>query len=341
MSNKHRKWKRRHGSPRLDQPIMKSEVLPAMDMGFLDAAIVTPRDFDTVQILVAGAGGIGAYMVQHVGRLMRVLYQSDKGVHLTIVDPDVVEDANIGRQLFCDAEVGQSKAECLARRYGHAWGLNCSSYVGKYEESLVLGTDLTILVGCVDNAEARRTLHGTLEHNAQQGEPSIWWLDCGNLQDTGRVLLGSACEIYQLAGSFADKKGCTALPGPALQSPGLLEPQPEEIDGGEGMSCAEMAAANLQSLTINARIAAEAADFLARLLITKDLKRFAWEVNLAAGTARSHYATPAAVGHVIHKPVSFLEQPPSLADAPDYDFGDRVPNTNALIDRLMREAGVE
>ena len=87
-----------------------------------------------------------------------------------------------------------------------------------------------------------------------------------------------------------------------LQSAGLLEPRREEL-GGE-MSCAEMAAANLQSLTINSRIASEAADFLARLLITNDLKRFGWKVNLAAGSAKSHYTTPEAVAHLIRQPVN-------------------------------------
>jgi PRTRC genetic system ThiF family protein len=278
-------------------------MLQPLDLGFLDAAAVTTREWKMVQILVAGAGGTGAYLVQHIGRLMRVLYEQDKGVHLTIVDPDTVEDKNIGRQLFCDAEVGQPKAEALARRYGHAWGLNASSYVGEYDEALVLGADLTILVGCVDNAAGRQALSDTLKHNIED-EPKIWWLDCGNLRDSGRVLIGTAQMIEQLEGAFRDKHNCVRVPGPGMQSPGLLEAGPEEA-GGE-MSCAEMAAANLQSLCINARIAAEAADFLARLLITKDLKRFAWEVNLAAGTAKSKYTTPAEVAHIIRQPVEFV-----------------------------------
>jgi hypothetical protein len=73
------------------------------------------------------------------------------------------------------------------------------------------------------------------------------------------------------------------------------------------MSCAEMAAANLQSLNINARIAAEAADFITRLLVMKDLKRFACEVNIAAGSTRSYYVTPDEVSRVIRQPASFVQ----------------------------------
>jgi PRTRC genetic system ThiF family protein len=289
-------------------------------MGFLNAATVAIPDFRMAQIILVGGGGIGAYMAQHIGRLMRVLYQSDKGVHLTIVDPDTVEEQNIGRQLFCDAEIGVPKAEALARRYGQAWGLNASYFVGRFDDSLLLGAEVTVLVGCVDNADARTTLAQTLMHN-DGSQPTIWWLDSGNLRDTGRVLIGSAYSLDQLHDAFRDKNVCYAMPSPSMQSPGLLEAQPEEI-GDPQMSCAQMAEANLQSLNINARIAAEAADILTRLIVTKDLKRFACEVNLAAGTVVSKYVTPEEVAGVIKRPVSFLTgghtAEPRLYDLPSY-----------------------
>jgi hypothetical protein len=61
------------------------------------------------------------------------------------------------------------------------------------------------------------------------------------------------------------------------------------------MSCAELAAANLQSLNVNATVATTAANMLTRLLLTRDLKHFACELNLAAGSMRSTYATVEAV----------------------------------------------
>jgi hypothetical protein len=99
---------------------------------------VVTREYDTVQIIViAGCGGIGAYVAQHVGRLMYVLYRNGKGANLTLVDPDVVKEENLGRQLFCEAEIGQPKAVALARRYGQAWGLNTMAVVGEYSEDLI------------------------------------------------------------------------------------------------------------------------------------------------------------------------------------------------------------
>ena len=297
MSRKGRKFKNRppqHQQQQRPQP--KPEVLPALDMGFLNAATVTTREFEYVQIVLAGAGGNGAFLAQHVGRLMRVLYADVNGAHLTICDPDTVEEKNIGRQNFCDAEVGMPKAEAVARRYGRAWGLNTTAYHGDFDEKVLIGMDTTILVGCVDNAAARASLHETLRHNEDtpDGRPNFWWLDLGNLRETGRVLLGSAYDRLQARGAFPSPQECVKLPSPALQFRDLLTPRPEELAGAE-MSCAEMAAANLQSLTINCRLAAEAADFLMRLLVTRDLKRFACEINLAAGSMKSTYATPESV----------------------------------------------
>jgi hypothetical protein len=45
-----------------------------------------------------------------------------------------------------------------------------------------------------------------------------------------------------------------------------------------------------------------------RLLVTDDLKRFACEVNLAAGVVRSYYATPEEVACSIHRTASFLDE---------------------------------
>jgi hypothetical protein len=66
------------------------------------------------------------------------------------------------------------------------------------------------------------------------------------------------------------------------------------------MSCAELTAANMQSLNINCRIATEAADMLTRLIVTRNLKRFAIEFNLAAGSMKSIYATPDEVVRIMN-----------------------------------------
>lgn len=313
MAKKHRK--KFHGQqhqPRLPRPA-KAELLPTLDTSYLKAAAVTIPDWQFVQIVLAGGGGGGSFMAMHIGRLMHSLYRMDKGVHLTICDPDIVKEENVGRSLFCDAEFDAAlpKAETLATRYTQAWGLNISSYVGEFDESLILGRDLTIVVGCVDNAKARQSLNEVLRHNPDEPDmdnpPRFWWLDCGNVNNFGRVLLGSAYSAENMREAFPAPGKCISLPSPALQYPDLLVPRPEEEEASTtAMTCAERAAANLQSLNINDAVVIQAADFLTRLLVTKDLRRFACEVNLASGVMKSSYVTPEEVARAAHKPTSYV-----------------------------------
>jgi PRTRC genetic system ThiF family protein len=285
--------------------------VPAINLGYMNAAPVHVGEFTKVQIVIVGCGGIGAYMVMHVGRLMRVLYDSVKGVNLTLCDPDIVKPENLGRQLFCEAEVGEHKAMALARRYGGAWGLNCIVSTEEYSERLLLheGSDLNIIIGCVDNTRARQTISHTLNRNPERVGPSsmpkYWWLDCGNLKDTGRVLLGSGPSAEHCRGVFIGKKHCVGLPSPALQTPDLLIPQRDETDYAN-MSCAQLQTANLQSLNINAAIAVQANDMLTRLLVTRNLKRYQCAVNMASGSVKSSYTTPEEVAGEIRRSPEFV-----------------------------------
>lgn len=286
----------------------KRPMLPTVDTSFALAAPVRLRPWERVQIILAGCGGTGAYLAQHVGRLMTVLYEMGKGVHLTLVDPDVVKEENRGRQLFCKADVGQPKASVVQRRVSFAWGCNVSRYVGEFSDSLIMGCDLTVLVGCVDNAAARKALHAVLASN-ESSSLQFWWVDCSNgagaTNQVGRVVVGNAHGYDQLRGAFPDRKTCVALPSPALQFRDLLTPRPDELPGAN-LSCAALARLNHQSFNINARVAVEGAETLNQLLVTEELKCFQTEVSTAARSMRSTYNTPEQVARVINKPVSHV-----------------------------------
>jgi hypothetical protein len=125
---------------------------------------------------------------------------------------------------------------------------------------------LTILVGCVDTAAGRATINQVLELNlyySRSEVPRVWYLDCGNHAAAGQILLGSSWEtdpgFYNFGGP-----GCARLPSPVLLAPDILKPKPEELTNK--LSCAEMAVLNLQSESVNVRVAAEVADYLYRMV---------------------------------------------------------------------------
>ena len=69
------------------------------------------KPYHPVTIHVAGAGGTGSQVIANLAR-MNVALQAlgHPGLHVTVFDPDIITEANIGRQLFSEAELGQGKA---------------------------------------------------------------------------------------------------------------------------------------------------------------------------------------------------------------------------------------
>lgn len=125
-------------------------------------------------IIQIGTGGTGGYLTQHISQLLGV---SKRPASYTIVDPDVIEEKNLGNQLFLKEEIGLKKADVLASRYSHAYGIDVGSYSDSYIESVedlkqLFHTEylklpnflnqvqfLPIIIGAVDNNFSRKILH--------------------------------------------------------------------------------------------------------------------------------------------------------------------------------------
>ncbi|MCA1553931.1 MAG: ThiF family adenylyltransferase [Chloroflexi bacterium] len=259
------------------------------DPSYRDAVPLLLKSTRRVRLLLVGCGGTGSWLAPDLVRLARAFARDERPIELTFVDPDVVEARNVLRQNFCAAELGRAKAQTLALRYGAAWGVEMRAVMDYFDPTSAPPDwdTLVLLIGCVDNAPARRMMAERLKHNGEV--PQLWWLDLGNDRDSGQVLLGSAWQYEQFGEAFKGQTFCQCLPAPSLQEPALLEAQPERaVDA----SCAAQEA---QSLTINKRLAAEAADYVCRWLGGAPLLKFATYLYLASGTARSRYITPASL----------------------------------------------
>ncbi len=271
-----------------------------LDLSYVNAVPVLPRKAQALNLVLVGCGGTGGWLAPDLARLAREFRSRWPRINLMFVDPDIVEPVNIPRQNFCHAEIGLPKAETLAARYGAAWGVEIAAVTDRFSPEQVSSTwnTITVLVGCVDNAAARKSIAPVLDRNGDA--PSVWWLDCGNGAHNGQVLLGSAASPQALACAFVKPTFCTALPSPTLQHPELLEPRPEELHSAR-LSCAEMAAANRQALTVNKEAAAHAASALVQFL-GGSLRYFALYFDQASGTARSRYITPDSVAAAVGLP---------------------------------------
>lgn len=257
------------------------------DLSYAQAAQVIPGLVESLAITLVGCGGTGGWLAPSLARLARLRQDEGREVRMNWIDPDTVEAVNIPRQNFCEAELGRNKAVTLAARYATAWGVEITARPERFttQHLTALHGWCNLLIGCVDNAAARKQLALA----AIASNRSVWWLDCGNTEQSGQVLLGNT-GAEGLKDAFLSKRACTRLPWPSLVAPDLLTPRPEEARGRR-ISCAEQAAANAQSLSINQVVAGIAFDYLLQLL-SGQLRSYATYVDLAAYSMRSLYVTP-------------------------------------------------
>ncbi|HLO85785.1 MAG TPA: ThiF family adenylyltransferase [Nostocaceae cyanobacterium] len=268
---------------------------------YLEAKTLLTPYWEEVRIILVGCGGTGSHTAYAISRLMVAVEAIGKKATAIFVDPDVVETKNLGRQLFTYADLGKNKALVLATRLNLSLGLNISVVPHKFNAEMVdyvSDKTLVVLVGCVDNAEARCAISQTLEGNSRYVRyssdlstiaPRIYWLDGGNEEHSGQVLVGCINEQELLTSvAFPEPEVCVALPSPSLQHPELLIPSVSSTVNT--LSCAEMALQNTQSLSVNAHVAAWINEYLRQLLFG-GLRKYATYFDLASGSCQSVYIT--------------------------------------------------
>ena len=251
---------------------------------------------DRVSILLVGCGGSGSYAALHLAQLA---YSAELTIELVFIDPDTVEQKNIGRQNFCPGEIGQPKAVTLARRYSLAYGLSITPILGNFEDAMIddyghngyYGDNgLTLIVGCVDNAAGRRDIHRAMAKRS--GRRNLWWLDAGNDHAHGQVLLGNNLWSRPLITKLGV---CFALPLPSVQEPDLLkDEQPDPEASAEG--CAELVQLGVQARTINKMMASWIDVYCEQLLVSRDLRMMGTYLDQRSGQA---YSEPIAGGQVV------------------------------------------
>jgi len=254
-----------------------------------------------ITLALVGCGGTGSFAALHLARLAYESRRSGLELDLVFIDPDVVEDKNIGRQNFCPPEIGQPKAYALASRYNLAFGLEIGTIqnrVGRLD--LVNCTQrynsMLLVVGCVDSPAARREIVAALAGKGKN-KFAVWWLDAGNSERSGQVLIGNGDKL-----KIDEALGCVGLPWPSEQEPGIVTPPPTPPPAGEGgLSCAEALQANVQSLMINQAMAGWLGVYASRLLLSRDLDIYQTWLDLQGGSARSVAISPASAAGEVDK----------------------------------------
>ena len=211
-----------------------------------------------VSLHLIGAGGTGSQVLTTLGKMNHAMVAlGHPGLHVTVWDDDTVSTANLGRQLFAHAEVGLSKSVVLINRTNRFFGTNWKAQSRRYSR-VNLGKagqsgTANLIISCVDTVKARFEIADilkSLDTSDQQRDRPYYWLDFGNSQKTGQVMLATVGEIKQ-----PDSKKYTTV----TSLPFITEEYGEQLLQSEAdddsPSCSLAEALEKQDLFINPTLA--------------------------------------------------------------------------------------
>jgi hypothetical protein len=230
-------------------------------------------------VTVVGCGGTGGFAAEGLCRLL------PKEANLMLVDHDRVEERNLTRQCFTKEELGEFKSEALAKRLSREFGRPVA-----YSTLPVSMTEVKLpglVIGCVDNGLARADIaEATKSGLCPSYGHSSWWVDAGNGENYGQVLIGNT-DIH--SSPLPDGDIYHALPLPIIQRPDLLRQVPRARD------CASIA--EDQGPTINLSMAAIVVEVVRRI-IAGTCPWVQLYLDMEAGTLIPVLATPETVKYL-------------------------------------------
>lgn len=150
-----------------------------------------------LSILLIGAGGTGSQIITGLARMNRTLVSlGHPGLRLAVYDGDIVSVSNVGRQLFSEADIGRNKATVLVSRVNMFFGTAWSVFPYSVNENTDIGSSQPrIVVSAVDSAQTRVAIFKAM--TVRKGWGGAYWLDTGNTQSTGQVILGTTVPFKQ------------------------------------------------------------------------------------------------------------------------------------------------
>ncbi|MDL2141640.1 PRTRC system ThiF family protein [Flavobacterium tructae] len=223
---------------------------------FTDNYLISPTN--PIEVNLIGAGGTGSKVLTALMEMSHSLTQlGHAGLQVRLWDDDIITEANIGRQRFAPSEIGLYKSVALINRANRFMGMNWKAETMKFEkdslDKLPNNTGASIYISCVDSVKARFGIAEILrkqDNRRHHRDTPKYWLDFGNSQHTGQVILSTIGEIKQP--NSEKYETVSSLPF-VTEEFGELLMQSEQQDNTPSCSLAE--ALEKQDLFINSALA--------------------------------------------------------------------------------------
>ena len=217
---------------------------------FIAPELLNPTN--PIEVCLIGAGGTGSQVLTALARMSHSLQAlGHAGFQVSVWDDDTVTEANRGRQLFAECEVGLSKASALITRCNRFFGTGWKAVNRKFD-SQSGNAKADIYISCVDTVAARFEIAEALSATGSSHYANVprYWMDFGNGKDTGQVVLSTIGKVKQPSSEKFETVG--SLPFVTEEFGELL--RQSETDG-DAPSCSLAEALEKQELFINSALA--------------------------------------------------------------------------------------
>lgn len=248
---------------------------PVQKVHYTEQYLLNPQHPVTVKVI--GCGGSGSQMLQALARInVSLIALGHPGFLVQAWDSDKVTEANLGRQLFSKADLDQYKAKILIERINRFYGFNWQAHPLQWDESCFKDRLFAnIMITCVDNVATREAMHqikGTQHWRHEPFNQPIYWMDLGNTQNSGQVVLGTFGDIAQ-----PKRTRDTVKSLPSIMD---LFPDLKKFEKPDATSCSLAEALNKQDLFINSSLVQFAATILWKMFRELHIKYHGCYLNL-------------------------------------------------------------
>jgi len=218
---------------------------------FIAPELLNPTN--PIEVCLIGAGGTGSQVLTALARMSHSLQAlGHAGFQVSLWDDDIITEANRGRQMFAQCEVGLPKAIALITRCNRFFGTGWKA-VNKKFDSQSGQAKAAIYISCVDTVAARFEIAGVLRDangSSHYANTPRYWTDFGNGKDTGQVILSTIGSIKQPKSEMYET--IESLPFVTDEFGELLRQSENDTDAP---SCSLAEALEKQDLFINATLA--------------------------------------------------------------------------------------
>ena len=255
---------------------------------FTDNTLINPTNPITVNLI--GAGGTGSQVLSALARMNHALTElNHAGLSVRLWDNDIITEANLGRQLFAESELGLFKSVALINRVNRFFGTDWKAETQKFEKDYLgkiqSNMKSEIYISCVDSVKSRFDIAEILNElkidKSYYRNQCKYWIDFGNSQFTGQVLLSTVGNIKQP--NSEKYKTVENLPFITEEFGELLKISEEE-DNTPSCSLAE--ALEKQDLFINSTLAQMGSSLLSNLFRNGLTENRGFFLNLKNFTAQ-------------------------------------------------------